>query len=307
MSFWKKIFILFIISFLLVIPFDCSKNQKKVKKAKSKSMKKYVVQIIAQDYITGPEDFAIDSNGVLYTALDDGRIISIERDGSKFKTIANTKGRPLGIEIDRNEDLIVCDAKNGLLKINTKGKIEVLSNEHDGRPYKLTDDLDIAKDGKIYFTDASWKHSGNEIKKDFGQLNGRFLVYDPKTQKVKLLIDTLGFANGVAICPDQSYVLVAETWNHRIIRYWLSGKNKGKHDIFIEKVDGFPDNVTANSDGTYWLALANDSMLKLDKDGKIINKIVIGKNYPNVTSGLEFKDKLYIGIIKAKGIGIITL
>ena len=36
------------------------------------------------------------------------------------------------------------------------GEITVLSTEYEGVPFLLTDDLDIASDGMIYFSDASF-------------------------------------------------------------------------------------------------------------------------------------------------------
>jgi sugar lactone lactonase YvrE len=52
-----------------------------------------------------------------------------------------------------------------LLKIDFKNnyKIEVLTNEADGIPFRFTDHLDVASDGKIYFTDASSKYGPGRI------------------------------------------------------------------------------------------------------------------------------------------------
>ena len=49
--------------------------------------------------------------------------------------------------------------------------------------------------------------------------NGRLLVYDPETGRATTLLDGLSFANGVAVSPDQSFVLVNETGEYRVIRH----------------------------------------------------------------------------------------
>jgi len=264
------------------------------------------IERIAEDLIVGPEDSVIDDSGTIYTGLADGRIISMKRDGSGFRTIVNTQGRPLGIDIDQNRNLVVCDAPNGLLKIDMNGKITVLSKEQGGLPINYADDLDIAKNGKIYFTDASWKYSIKQTSKDYGQTNGRLLMYDPASGETTLLLDSLGFANGVALSPDNSFVLVNETWKQRVTRYWLKGEKKGQYDVFVE-VEGNPDNINANKDGTYWLALFGKEIVKLDKQGKIIRKIETGMTYRAATNGREYEGKLYLGSINEKGIGIINL
>ena len=92
---------------------------------------------------------------IMYTANEDGRIIVLSRDGSNPYDFVNTGGRPLGLKFNPQGDLIVADAYSGLLSINMDGEITVLSTEYEGVPFLLTDDLDIASDGMIYFEDAS--------------------------------------------------------------------------------------------------------------------------------------------------------
>ncbi len=53
------------------------------------------------------------------------------------------------------------------------------------------------------------------------QPNGRLLAFDPKTLKSRTLLRDIYFANGVAVSPDQSFVLVAETGKYRVRRVWL--------------------------------------------------------------------------------------
>ena len=43
-----------------------------------------------------------------------------------------------------------------------------------------------------------------------------------------LLISGINFANGVAVSPDQQFVLVNETGSYRVIRYWISGAKQGQ-------------------------------------------------------------------------------
>ena len=83
----------------------------------------------------------------------------------------------------------------------------------------------------------------------------RLLRYDPRTHRTDVLLNGLSLANGVALAPDQSYVLVAESYRYRITRYWLTGPKAGTHDIFASNLPGFPDNITAGPGGTFWVAL----------------------------------------------------
>ena len=70
---------------------------------------------------------------------------------------SNTEGRPLGMAFDLEGNLIVADAIKGLLLIDAGGTVNTLSiqSDSDNVPFRFVDDLDIASDGKIYFSDAS--------------------------------------------------------------------------------------------------------------------------------------------------------
>ena len=95
--------------------------------------------------------------------------------------------------------------------------------------------------------------------------NGRFLAYDPKTKTTRTLLRDLSFANGVAVSPDQSFALVVETAKYRVHRVWLSGPKAGQSDIFIDNLPGFPDGITSNGKGKFWLALVTPRDETLDK------------------------------------------
>ncbi len=161
----------------------------------------------------GPEDVAIDDKGRIYGGYEDGRIIRFQNDGSSPEVFADTQGRPLGLHFDAIGNLIVADSQKGLLSISQEGVITVLTTQADGLPFGFTDDVDIAADGVIYFSDASHKFGQRNYKADLleHRPNGRLLSFDPKTKVTKVILDSLYFANGVAISPDQSFVLVNET------------------------------------------------------------------------------------------------
>lgn len=204
-----------------------------------------------------PEDVAMDNSGRIYGGFDDGRIIQLQPDGTQPRLFANTQGRPLGLVFDAAGNLLVADAVSGLLSINQKGEIATLAKESDGTRFGCLNDLDVARDGTVYFTEASNKFPMSQFTADLleHRPNGRLLAYDPKTQKSRTVLDGIHFANGVAVSPDQSFVLVAETGKYRVIRVWLGEPKQGMTDVFIENLPGFPDGISANGKGKFWLAL----------------------------------------------------
>lgn len=212
---------------------------------------------IAEGDVDGPEDVEVDDRGRIYGGTTDGRIVRIDPETEAVEPFAEPGGRPLGMMFDDQGNLIVCDAYEGLLSIDEDGDIEVLADEADSLAFGFTNDLDIADDGTIYFTDASHRYHQAEYLYDVleGRPHGRLMRYDPETGRVEVLLDDLYFANGVTLADDESFVVVNETSRYRIQRYWLEGDRRGDHETFAENLPGFPDNINRSTDGTFWLAL----------------------------------------------------
>jgi sugar lactone lactonase YvrE len=296
-------------------------------------------QLIGLGKLDGPEDLALAPDGTIYCGNADGSIRKVSPTG-QVTTWLNTGGRPLGMAFDRAGNLIVCDAVKGLLSISPAGKIEMLADRADGLKFGFTDDLDIATDGKIYFSDASSRWGMDEYLYDLleHRARGRLLVYDPASKQVSTLLDGLYFANGVALSRDQNFVLVNETYAYRIRRFWLKGPKAGQAEIFIDNLPGFPDNVSANRQGRFWLALftvRNDAMdrlhpypllkkimaklprftwpkprphglvLALDEAGNITMSLQdpSGKHLNSITSAKQWQGALYMGSLHNDRIG----
>jgi len=211
-----------------------------------------------------PEDVALDAEGKIYAGFEDGRIIVLQPDGSQPRVFANTSGRPLGLIFDGTGNLIVADALKGLLSVNKSGDVKVLATGADGEKFGCLNDLDVGADGTIYFSEASHKFPMSQHIEDLleHQPNGRLLAFDPHTQSTRTLLRGLYFANGVAVSPDQTYVLVAETGKYRVRRVWL---HEAKNDIFIDNLPGFPDGISSNGKDRFWLALVTPRQALVDK------------------------------------------
>jgi sugar lactone lactonase YvrE len=296
-------------------------------------------EYIAVGKVLGPEDIELDDEGHVFTGTADGRVVRIDPDGT-VATIVETGGRPVGIDRDASGNLIVADAVKGLLKISNDAKITPLVPANGDVPLGFADDVTVASDGMIYFSDASNKFGHDEFLLDMleGRPHGRLLRYDPATRETKVLLDGLYFANGVALSQQEDFVLVNETYRFRIMRYWLKGERAGKAEVFVDNLPGFPDNITSNGQGTFWLAIytvRNEQfdrlsprplvkqmlsklpaflwpkpepyafVIKLNEQGQIVDSFQdpTGKRLFAITSVVEHEGALYLGSLVNDRIG----
>src|SRR6266536_2410794 len=124
----------------------------------------------------------------------------------------------------------------------------------------------VAPDGTIYFSVSSARfgidHWRAELFEHSG--TGRLLRRDP-SGAVEPVVEGLEFANGVALAPDGSFVLVAETTAYRLTRLWLTGDRASSTDVFADNLPGFPDNISTGTDGLIWVTQATPRDAVLDK------------------------------------------
>lgn len=297
--------------------------------------------------LAGAEDVAVDAAGRVYTGTANGKVMRIDRapDGTeRLEVFAETGGRPLGLKLREGGGaaspwtLFVADADKGLLAVDAGGGVKPLATQAGGVPFRFTNDLDVAADGKVYFSDASSRFGVDRYLYDLleSRPHGRLLVYDPALRTTRVLLDGLYFANGVALSSGEDFVLVAETYRYRIRRYWLKGDRAGTSDVFLDNLPGFPDNLSADRAARrFWIALftvrnpvmdrlhphpfLKDQLAKLpgflwpkpepyglvvemDESGKILRSLQDpgGRRVRGITSAEPHGGKLYLGSLEGE-------
>lgn len=226
------------------------------------------LEYVIEGECVGCEDLAFDSTGqYVYSGEIDGDIMRFNLTNKASKKVGNTGGRPLGIQFDSDNNLIIADAREGLLSMNvTSGKVTLLTNSYNGEHLNFVDDLDIDSSGVIYFSDASSKYGYDHVIADMMERrpHGALYSYDPETQTTTLLLDDLYFANGVAISEDEQFLFINETSNYSFSKYWINGLKKGTREFVNDNLPGFPDNITHGESGTFWLTLVAPRQQSID-------------------------------------------
>jgi sugar lactone lactonase YvrE len=230
-------------------------------KATERARRKHSEQPVALEVIglpgAGPEDVAIDADGNVLAGLRDGRILRISPEGGHIDTVADTGGRPLGIEIDPDGELVVCDARLGVLRVDPRrGTVTPMVTSITGVPMVFCNNGALAADGTTYFTDSSTQFGIDHYLGDLIAHSGTGRLFRRTPDgSVDLVLDGLQFANGVALAPDESWIAVAETGGYCLDKIWLTGPRAGRRETLVENLPAFPDNISTGSDGLIWVAL----------------------------------------------------
>lgn len=229
--------------------------------------------------INYPEDVTFDGRGRMYVGNRDrpnarvpvgaedinARIerVTFASDGSyqieEFVKLPG--GGPLDLRFDRDGNLIVSSWGQGLIAVSPAGRVETIvpdGQEIAGKPYGYSDGIAIATDGTIYHTqgtDDSFRQQPPAINFIANTGPGRLIATDPETGDSRVLVEDLSFGNGIALAPDESYLLVADQFRYRILRYWLEGEKAGTEEIWIDRLPGMPHNLYRDERDRLWVAL----------------------------------------------------
>ncbi|WP_395340398.1 SMP-30/gluconolactonase/LRE family protein [Ningiella sp. W23] len=291
--------------------------------------------------LIAPEDIVVTSEGLLYTGLENGDVVSFDvNEPDNIRVIANTGGRPLGVRLNKSGNIVVSDPVKGLLSITPEGEISTLVTQYKGKSLLLIDHHDIAENGDIYFSDASARYSIDNFIYDFLETSatGSIYKYSAQSGDVEKVMDGLFFANGVALGPNDEYLLVAETGKSRILKHHLVGDTAGTTSVFASHLPGMPDNISYNDKGEFWIGMVSlrdwrveglaafpalrralgalpiewfeptehyGFFLGYDTYGNVIANYQGDSKYTAVTSVYEHEGKLYLGSLHSNGIAVI--
>jgi sugar lactone lactonase YvrE len=221
----------------------------------------------------GPEDIVGGPDGYIYTATNDGNILRFDQNGNNIEVFADAGGRPLGLEFDADGNLLVANAYLGLQRVTPDGNVEVLTDSVAGQPIEYADDVAVAKNGMIYFSDASSKFGpgawGGSLAASVLDVmehggHGRVLRFDTATGETTVMLDGLNFANGVAISEDQQFLMINESGSYQVSRLWLAGPNAGEREVVIDNLPGIPDNINNGLNGRFWVGFFAPRSKQLD-------------------------------------------
>jgi ribose transport system permease protein len=309
------------------------------------------VELIGLGRIEAPEDVILDRHDNLYAGSRHGDVIRFfPPDYQRMEVFAHIGGQPLGMAFDRSDNLFICIGGMGLYRIAPDGKVEKATDEtnrswrsvNDDSRLRLADDLDITDDGRIFFSEATIRYEMDEWPVDGLEArgNGRIICYDTNTGKTQTAVRGLKFPNGICVASDKQSILFAETFGCSIKRYWFDGPKKGRVEVVMDNLPGYPDNINLASDGNYWLALVGmrspsldlawrmpgfrnrmakrlpvdewlfpnintGCVVKFNEKGEILDSLwdLHGVNHPMITSMREHRGYLYLGGIANNRIG----
>ncbi len=242
------------------------------------------------EFTEGP--VADKKGNVYFTDQPNNRIHKWDARTGKISVFAAQAGRANGMYFDKKGHLITCsDESNQLWSFDKRGKAAVLVKDFGGRLLNGPNDVWIAPDGGMYFTDPLYKRS--YWKRDpVSQQDGEHVYYlSPDRHSLTKADSLLRKPNGITGTRDGKKIFVADIGAGKTYVYTRSGNGTlTGRTLFVSQGS---DGLTLDEKGN--LYLTGKGVTIYNKSGEKIGHIPVGTGWTaNVCFGGKDRQLLFI-------------
>jgi gluconolactonase len=249
------------------------------------------------DWVEGPVWIG-DQGCLLFSDIPNNCILRWTEDGvTTFRQPSNYAN---GHTRDRQGRLISCEhGARRVTRTEWDGTITVIADSYQGKPLNSPNDVVVAKDGTIWFTDPHYGiMTDYEGFKSPQELPCSVYRVDP-SGKIEAVITDMACPNGLAFSLDESLLYVADTGRmfskdpQHIKVFDMVGGRPVNGRVFHTIDKGCADGIRLDSDGNLWSS-AGDGVHCISPQGNLMGKILVPEVVSNICFGGRAKHRLFI-------------
>ncbi len=239
----------------------------------------------------------IPNNRMMRWLEEDGRV-SLFRNPSNYAN-GNTR--------DREGRLVTCEHDTRrVTRTEYDGTIAVLLDGYQGKPLNAPNDVVVASDGAVWFTDPGYgidgPYEGHAAQAELGRHVYRL---DPKTGAARVVADDFVRPNGLCFSPDERRLYIVDSGvTHggpaHIRVFDVAGEHLSNGRVFAEDfAPGMTDGIRTDSDGNVWASMGwgdpgEDGVRCYAPDGDLIGKIHLPESCANLCFGGRKRNQLFM-------------
>ena len=182
------------------------------------------------------------------------------------------------------------------------GSITVLIDRFDGRPLNAPNDVVVASDGSVWFTDPGYGiMSDYEGREAALELPTAVYRLDPDRGRAEPVVHDLERPNGLCFAPDESRLYVVDSGSEpgSIHVYDVAEGRVGAGRRFVDMSPGSSDGIRCDANGNLWAAAGGggdgyDGVHVFASDGTLIGQIVLPEACANLCFGGVARNRLFM-------------
>jgi gluconolactonase len=251
----------------------------------------------------GPAYFAA-GRYLVWSDIPNDRMLRWDETTGTVGVFRAPAGYTNGNTVDREGRLVSCEhGARRVTRTEYDGSITVIADRYEGRRLNSPNDVVVASDGSVWFTDPTYgidsDYEGYRAESEIGASN----VYrvDPQTGACAVAADDFVRPNGLAFSPNERKLYVSDTgMTHvpggprhiRVFEVAPGGALTGG-EVFATCTEGMFDGFRADEAGRLW-AGAGDGVHCYDEDGTLLGKVRVPETVANVAFGGPRRNRLFI-------------
>jgi gluconolactonase len=235
--------------------------------------------LVETDAHEGP--VPVESEHALYftTSRPHVAIRRLDLGSGELSTLRADANNANGMTLGHDGRLIVCEQGSltepaAITAIDPRtGAREVLADQWHGLPLNSPNDVVVARDGSIWFTDPSYGHRQGFRPRPV--LGDRVYRLDPHTGELWSVVNGLDKPNGLAFSPGESVLYVGDNGRaHRLFSFIVLGRFLDGPRAFAELAPEHPDGVKVDARGRVYATTAGGIDV-FAPDGRPLQRIAV--------------------------------
>ena len=251
----------------------------------------------------GPAYFAVGGY-LVWSDIPNDRMLRWDETNGAVDVFRQPSGYTNGNTLDGAGRLVTCEhGARRVTRTEYDGSITVLVDRFDGKRLNSPNDVVVASDGAIWFTDPTYgidsNEEGYEAESEIGGSN--VYRFDPASEECRLVADDLVQPNGLAFSLDERMLYVSDTGathvpdGPRHIRAFdvSPGATLSGGEVLATCTAGLFDGLRLDDSGRLWTS-AGDGVHCYEPDGTLIGKVLVPETVSNVAFGGPGRNRLFI-------------
>jgi gluconolactonase len=253
-------------------------------------------------WLEGPAWFGA-GRYLVFSDIPNNRMMRFDETDSSISVFRNPSMNSNGNTVDQQGRLITCEhLGRRVTRTEHDGSITTLADRFDGKKLNSPNDVVVAKDGTVWFTDPSYgidsDYEGSMAASEIGRCN--LYRIDPITGTVDAVATDFIQPNGLAFAPDGRTLYVSDTGSthladgpHHIRSFQVDGARLKGGDVISVCNIGLYDGFRLDNQGNIWTS-SGDGVHCLNQKGEFIGKISTPETVSNLCFGGARKNRLFI-------------
>ena len=243
-----------------------------------------------------------DGRYLLFSDIPNDALLRWDEVSGAVVTLRHPAGYPDGSTRDRQGRLITCElGSRTLTRTEHDGTVTVLAAAFEGTRLTGPNDVVVASDGSIWFSDNGAGIRGNYLgEKAKQEMPFRVYKLDPASGKLSIAVGDMERPNGLCFSPDEKRLYVVDTPGGRKTThvYDIEGGKAVNGRVFFDGTPGYADGIRCDTEGNVWCGFSGgpgqDGVAVFASDGTLIGRILLPERCANLCFGGRKRNRLFM-------------